>query len=128
MYINIENFDKPVAFYAYTSMVMSTILEVSAVNYRMFGEDDLTDDEHEIMDYILSLFVKADKLHRNNGYVSTGSDNKTVIEMSDHSGHHLFFGYKDCRFFIGLDVYTEADNRKIDLSDISSTDWSKLGK
>lgn len=128
MYINIENFDKPVAFYAYTSMVQSTILEVSAVNYRMFDEDDLTDDEHDIMDYIISLFVKADKLHRNNGHVSTSQDNKTVIEMSDYSGHHLFFGYKDHRFFIGLDVYTEADNRKIDLSDISATEWHKLGK
>lgn len=119
--IYLNRFDKPVAFYAYTSRVISPILKTGS---RMdpFG---LSDDEQEIIDYIESQFYKANILRRRNDYCSTSRDNKTVIEMTDGK-HSIFVGRYDGYYWIGLDVSSDCDECRIDLSDISTEDWYNI--
>ena len=111
-------FNKPVAFYAYTSRVTSAIFEI---------DDRATEDEKELIEYIDELLSRASKLNRKNGYCSTREDNKTVIEMTDGK-HSLFFGRYDWKYWIGLDVRSEYNDCKIDLSDVSAKDWYELKK
>ncbi|MBO7636781.1 MAG: hypothetical protein J6S89_09405 [Paludibacteraceae bacterium] len=113
----LQRFNKPVAFYAYTSRVISPINEID--------ESHATEDEKEIMDYINDLLSRAAKLKRKNSFCSTREDNKTVIELSDGK-HSIFLGRYDWKYWIGLDVRSDFDECKIDLSDVSVYQWSKL--
>lgn len=103
MTINILDFDKPVAFYAYTSMAVSQI-------YYIDTWDDITRGEREIVDYIDMLMEKANKANRRNDYCSTRYDNKTVIAMKDSAGCILYFGEYDGRYTVGLGVWTEFND------------------
>lgn len=111
MVIDIENFNQPVAFYAYTSVVFSRIYYVDT-----WGE--FTREEKRIVDYIDSLMQKAEKANRTNGWCSTHKDNKTAIAMKDSEGCVLYFGYYDGRYSVGLSVSTEFDDNRqvIDLT------------
>lgn len=127
MYLHTLNwFSQPVAFYAYTSWVDAQIIEVDAVQDLIFGKNTLSDDDKEIIELIDRLFAKADKLNRRNDYCSTRRDNKTVIEMSDNCGHHIFFGRYDHRYYVGLSAHSEYKKCRIDLLDVLPQEWSKL--
>lgn len=96
---------------------MSAIFEIDA--------DHATEDEKDLIEYIDELLFRVSKLNRKNDYCSTREDNKTVIEMSDGK-HSLFFGRYDWKYWIGLDVLSEHDACKINLSDVSAKDWYNL--
>ena len=116
----ISMFSKPVAFYAYTSYVTHPICVVDACKWLVFGKDNLSNEEHDVIDYINNLFAKAAKLNLRNDYCSTHLDNKTVIEMSDGS-HNIFLGKYDHKYWIGLGVKSEYDKCKINLP----AEWSE---
>lgn len=117
-------FTKPVAFYAYTSHVVSPVLEIDATRFKVFGKGQLTDDEQEIIERIDNVLKRVGRLHRHNDYCSTREDNKTVIEMSDGS-HSIFLGRYDWSYFVGLGVRSDCKDCKIDLSDVSTEEWRK---
>lgn len=124
----LETFNQPVAFYAYTSRVMSPILSVEAHCYCSTGNTEgLSEDEIEICELIEKHLTRADKLRRSNGHCSTRFDNKTVVEMSN--GHKtLFFGCYDGNYWVGLEVNSDFDCCCINLSDLSAKDWYNLNK
>ena len=113
-------FSKPVAFYAYTSMVNSVICMIDALKWLVFEKDNLSEEDHEVIDYINDCFAKASELNLHNDYCSTHLDNKTVIEMSDGS-HSIFLGKYDHKYYIGLGVWSLYDHCKIYLPG----KWSK---
>lgn len=124
MYLWLSSFNRPVAFYAYTSWVTNPILDVDD-SYR-----HLSDDDKDVIEYIEHLRSLVAKLRRRNDYCSTSKDNKTVIEVKDHDGNSLFFGMYDSKYWIGLGVRSEFKNPKIkiDLSDVSMDQWHEIAK
>lgn len=110
----ITMFSKPVAFYAYTSMVTSVVCMIDASKWLIFGKDNLSEEDHDVIDYINDCFARASKLNLHNDYCSTHLDNKTVIEMSDGS-HSIFLGKYDHKYYIGFGVYSEHNKCRIEL-------------
>lgn len=115
-----HHFNKPVAFYCYTSAVVCSLVHVTDIR----NDKSLSEVEQEIVDLIEDLRSKCDKLNLRNGYCSTRKDNKTVIAMSD-GNTVLYFGKYDWSYWIGLDVsYVNDGRHKIDLSGISYKQWT----
>ena len=117
-------FSKPVRFYPYDSMVMSTIIEIDG---GYIHPKELDRKDQRIVDYIRDIFTKAHNLNRSQNGATTRSDNKTVIEMSD-GNHSIFLGYYDGKWSVGLGVWQMTKDRSIDLSDISEEQFENLSK
>lgn len=116
MQINLSQFRRVEAFYAYPALVSSPFITVRNHNELYGSEQDLVDFIDDVRMQLNNLYFC--KLEDGVLLCTTALDNETVIALSNDYGVTLYFGKCDDIYQVGFGVIELAeDNRyKIDLS------------